>query len=131
MKTKTQDGTMNPKDYLDSRINFDILIEKGQAKPSAYLIKSLKTFIKKPTYNNFINTGRFMTLCVYRELHPYQEVSPTTENIVKYGGDYIIEVMRGNKGDAFFKVNNKRYKSLDRAEKEMWKKIIQPLIKKE
>jgi hypothetical protein len=119
------------KEYLESRINFDILIEKGNKKPSEYLIKSLKAFIQKPTYFNFINTGRFMTICVYREMNSHTEVSPTTENIVKYGGDYIIEVMRGRKGDAFFKVNNKRYKSLERAEKEMWEKIIQPLIKKE
>jgi len=113
---------------LVNRIEFDTLVERDLDKPSFHLIKGMRLFVSKPTFNNFISTGRFMSYETYKEMHPFSDCDSATQNIVKYGGNYIIEVVRGRKGDAYFMVNKKRYKTLGRAEKELWEKIIEPLV---
>ena len=113
---------------LINRIEFDTLVERDLDKPSFHLIKGMRLFMNKPTFNNFINTGRFMSYETYKEMHPFAECDSATQNIVKYVGNYIIEVVRGRKGDAYFMVNKKRSKTLDRAEKELWERTIEPLL---
>jgi hypothetical protein len=104
-----------------SRILEDIVIEKQQYKPDKFFIQQSQSLIDGDIldFKTFIDTGRITTRRDFSYSYPKVKLHKNTQSILRYAGGFYIEILT-NEGEKIWKVKNRRYKSIGKAEQRLW-----------
>ena len=104
-----------------SRILEDIIIEKQQPKPDKFFIQHLQSLTEVDIleFKTFIDTGRITTRADFSFSYPKVKLHKETQSVLKYAGGFYIEILQ-TEGDKIWKVKNRRYKSIGKAEQRLW-----------
>jgi len=108
-----------------SRILEDIVIEKQQHKPDKFFIQQSQSLIDNDIveFKRFIDTGRITPRRDFSTLYPQRKLHKQTQSILRYAGGFYIEILN-TEGDEIWKVKNRRYKSIGKAEKRLWESEV-------
>ena len=113
------------KNIFISRILEDIVIEKQQPKPDKFFIQQSQSLLSEDTldFKCFIDTGRITPRTDFSFIYPKVKLHKNTQSVLRYAGGFYIEILQ-TEGDKIWKVKNRRYKSIGKAEQRLWESEI-------